>query len=82
MRLDQRSTDKPPPGGPRPLRRTSANIESLALSIGLAVHPRRSAGNMRRPGKQPPVIHRELQIIRRISRERTQDRAQDSAIDG
>jgi hypothetical protein len=36
---------------------------------------------MRLPGKHPAVIHRELRIIRRISRERLQDRAQDSAIE-
>jgi hypothetical protein len=30
----------------------------------------------------PHVIHRELPIIRRISREHLQDRAQDSAIEG
>jgi hypothetical protein len=30
----------------------------------------------------PQVIHRELRIIRRISREHPQDRAQDSAIEG
>jgi hypothetical protein len=36
---------------------------------------------MRLPGEQRPVIHRELRIIRRISREHVQDRAQDSAID-
>jgi hypothetical protein len=36
----------------------------------------------RHPGKRRPVIHRELRIIRRISRERLQDRVQDSAIEG
>ncbi len=33
------------------------------------------------PGEQRPVIHRELRIIRRISRERPQDRAHNSTID-
>ena len=37
---------------------------------------------MRLPGKQRPVIHRELRIIRRISREHLQERAQDCAIEG
>jgi hypothetical protein len=41
-----------------------------------------SAEYMRLPGEQRPVIHRELPIIRRISRERLHDRAQDSAIEG
>jgi hypothetical protein len=41
-----------------------------------------SADHMRLPGKQRPVIHRELRIIRRISREDLQDRAQDSTIEG
>jgi hypothetical protein len=35
----------------------------------------------RHPGEQRPVIHRELRIIRRISREDLQDRAQDSPIE-
>src|ERR1700733_4452418 len=34
------------------------------------------------PGEQRSVIHRDLRIIRRISRERLQDRAQDSIIEG
>jgi hypothetical protein len=33
------------------------------------------------PGEQRPVIHRELGIIRRISREDLRDRAQDSIIE-
>jgi hypothetical protein len=34
------------------------------------------------PGEQRPVIHRELRIIPRISREHLQDRAQHSIIEG
>jgi hypothetical protein len=52
------------------------------FSIGRAVRPRRSADYMRIPGEQRPVIHRELRIIRRISREDLQDHAQDSIIEG
>jgi hypothetical protein len=50
--------------------------------FGRAIRPRRSADGMRLPGEYRPVIHRELRITRRISREHPQDRAQDSAIEG
>jgi hypothetical protein len=62
------------------------------FSVGRAVRPRRAADYMRlrggrrprgrHPGEQRPVIHRELWIIRRISREDLKDRAQDPTIEG
>jgi hypothetical protein len=53
----------------------------LRILVGRAVRPRRSSDCMGLPGEWRPVIHREWRIIRRISREDLQDRAQDSAID-
>jgi hypothetical protein len=52
---------------------------------GTPIHESSPIATLRRPHetsrKQRPVIHRELRIIRRISREHLQDRAQDYAID-
>jgi hypothetical protein len=62
--------------------RSTHRASRCPFYFGRAIRPRRSSGCMRLPGEQRPVIHRELQIIRRISRERLQDRAQDSAIEG
>ena len=62
--------------------RSTHRASRCPFYFGRAIRPQHSADCMRLPGEQRPVIHRELRIIRRISREHLRDRAQDCAIEG